>query len=138
MADEIKWEVKQDNRLLVLAAMKDQVQKGLAGIGLAAASHAKKGCPVDTGRLRNSISYATATKQGAQNNMSKEKAKADDYKMRGIPEGNAVYIGTNVEYAASVEYLEREHKNGGPHFIKNAATGHGDEYKKIMEAALKS
>ena len=43
--------------------------------------------------------------------------------------GNDVYIGTNVEYA---KYQEYKH-----HFLKNAATNHGDEYKNIFAASMK-
>lgn len=65
-----------DNSEQVLSAMQKAIKNGLEVIGLAAEGHAKKITPVDTGRLRNSISHAT-----------------DD---------EAAYIGTNVEYAAFV------------------------------------
>lgn len=65
-----------DNSEQVLSAMQKAIKNGLEAIGLTAEGHAKKITPVDTGRLRNSISHAT-----------------DD---------EAAYIGTNVEYAAFV------------------------------------
>ena len=134
----VTWHVKSNNIPLVLSASKKQVQNGLNAIGERAATHAKRGCPVDTGRLKNSISYITETKQGAMNSGEGEKAGGDDYKAKGKPENNAVYIGTNVEYAPAQEYLDMTHEVGGPHFIKNAAANHGSEYKKDMEAALKA
>lgn len=132
------FHVTKDNTLQVLQGSKEQIQKGFNAIGLTAVNYAQRGCPVDTGRLRNSISYITQTKQGGQNTQQKAKAKTEDYAPRGIPEKNAVYIGTNVEYAPAQEYRDMRHKTGGAHFIKNAAANHGDEYKAIMEAALKS
>ena len=68
----------KDNTDEVLAALEKAKSRGLESIGLTAEGHAKKETPVDTGRLRNSISHAT-----------------DD---------EAAYIGTNVEYAPYVEF----------------------------------
>ena len=62
-----------DNSDEVLAAMQAAIERGLEAIGMNAETYAKQNTPVDTGRLRNSISHAV-----------------DD---------NAAYIGTNVEYA---------------------------------------
>ena len=132
------FQITKDNTLQVLQGSKEQIQKGFNAIGATAVSHAQRGCPVDTGRLRNSISYITQTKQGGQNSATGAKAKTEDHAPRGIPEKNAVYIGTNVEYAAVQEYRDMAHRTGGAHFIKNAAANHSDEYKAIMEAALKS
>ena len=66
----------KDNSEQVLSAMEKAIKNGLEAIGLTAEWHAKKITPVDTGRLRNSISHET--------------------------DKEAVYIGTNVEYAAFV------------------------------------
>ena len=66
----------KDNTDEVLSAMERAKKRGLEAIGLTAEGHAKKETPVDTGRLRNSISHAT-----------------DD---------EAAYIGTNVSYGPFV------------------------------------
>ena len=106
-------EVKSDNLLTVLNASKEQMQKGLKAIAVKAESYAKDDCPVDTGRLKNSISNAV--------------------------KDNAAYIGTNVEYAPYVEFNTNVvHRTGRAHFLRDAASTHGDEYKEIMKAALKS
>ena len=65
---------------------------------------------VDTGRLRNSISHTV--------------------------DGEAAYIGTNVEYAPYVELGARGRE--GVHMLKRAATEHADEYKRIMENSMKN
>ena len=66
----------KDNSQRILTAMEKGIKNGLEAIGLTAETYAKKATPVDTGRLRNSISHAV--------------------------DGEAVYIGSNVEYAAFV------------------------------------
>ena len=99
----------KDNTDEVLAALERAKRRGLEAIGLTAEGYAKRETPVDTGRLRNSISHAT-----------------DD---------EAAYIGTNVEYAPYVELGARGRQ--GKHMLQRAATEHTDEYKQIMEDALK-
>ena len=66
----------KDNSQQILSALENGIKNGLEAIGLTAETYAKKATPVDTGRLRNSISHET--------------------------DEEAVYIGTNVEYAAFV------------------------------------
>ena len=100
----------KDNTDDVLSALERAKKRGLEAIGLSAEGHAKKETPVDTGRLRNSISHAT-----------------DD---------EAAYIGTNVEYAPYVELGARGRP--GVHMLQRAASEHTDEYKRIMEDALKN
>ena len=100
----------RDNTDEVLAALERAKRRGLEAIGLTAEGYAKRETPVDTGRLRNSISHAT-----------------DD---------EAAYIGTNVEYAPYVELGARGRQ--GKHMLQRAATEHADEYKQIMEDAMKN
>lgn len=100
----------KDNTAEILAALEDAKKRGLEAIGLVAEGHAKAITPVDTGRLRNSISHAT-----------------DD---------DAAYIGTNVEYAPYVELGTRG--RDGKHMLQRAASEHSAEYKKLMEDSLKN
>lgn len=96
----------------VLSALQLGVKLALESIGKTAVGYAQDDCPVDTGRLKGSIDCVT--------------------------KGNSVYIGTNVNYAKYVEFGDRyKHKNGKAHFLRDAATRHGDEYKAIAETALK-
>lgn len=96
------------NASLFRGALSDQKAMALEAIGLAAEGHAKKECPVDTGRLRASISHA----------------KDDD----------AAYIGTNVEYAPYIE-LGTSRMKPRP-YLRPAAENHANEYKEIVIAAL--
>ena len=100
----------KDNTDEVLSALEKAKKRGLDAIGLVAEGHAKKLTPVDTGRLRNSISHAT-----------------DD---------EAAYIGTNVEYGPYVELGSPTIK--AHHMLQKAATEHTDEYKRLMEDSMKN
>ena len=100
----------KDNTDEVLSALERAKKRGLEAIGLTAEGRAKKETPVDTGRLRNSVSHTT-----------------DD---------EAAYIGTNVEYAPYVELGARGRP--GVHMLKRAATEHADEYKRLMEDSMKN
>lgn len=108
----------------------------LEAIGLIAERYAKELCRVDTGRLRNSITHATAKYEGAVNYKDNEGKTYSDAKAKSTPENNAVYIGTNVEYAPYIELGTS--KNHGPYpFLQPAAQNHIDEYRRIIESALK-
>ena len=100
----------KDNSKQVLTAMEKGIKNGLEAIGLTAETYAKKATPVDTGRLRNSISHAV--------------------------DGEAVYIGSNVEYAPYVELGTSRAK--AHHMLQKAATAHSAEYKRLAEDAVKS
>ena len=111
----INYFLKEDNTKEALNHFKEQLVIGMKSIGLTAEGYAIDDCPVDTGRLRDSISNAI------------------------VEEEKAIYIGTNVEYAPYVEYNDNAHHEvGKAHFLRDAATTHSDEYKAIMEAALKA
>ena len=99
----------KDNTDEVIAALKNAKKRGLEAIGLTAEGYAKKDTPVDTGRLRNSIAHAV--------------------------ESDAAYIGTSTSYAPFVELGARGRK--GVHMLQRAASEHTDEYKRIMEDAMK-
>ena len=100
----------KDNTDEVLSKLAAAKARGLEAVGLVAEGHAKKITPVDTGRLRNSISHAT-----------------DD---------DAAYIGTNVEYAPYVELGSPTIK--AHHMLQKAATEHTDEYRRLMEDSMKN
>ena len=100
----------KDNTQQVLSALEKAKKQGLEAIGLTAEGHAKKETPVDTGRLRNSVTHAV--------------------------DGDAAYIGTNTSYAIFVELGARGRKP--VHMLTRAATEHKAEYKQIMEDALKN
>lgn len=99
-------EIRADNRREVAEAIDKAVAAALEEMGLACEGYAKLACPVDTGRLRSSITHMTK------------------------PSDGAVYVGTNVEYGPYVE-LGTVHKAARP-FLKPAAADHADSYRAIL------
>ena len=100
----------KDNSQQILSALEKGIKNGLEAIGLTAETYAKKATPVDTGRLRNSISHSV--------------------------DGEAAYIGSNVEYAPYVELGTSRAK--AHHMLQKAATEHSAEYKRLAEDAVYS
>ena len=112
-----------DNTEEVLEASQEQVLAWLQAIGEDAAGTAADKAPVDTGRLKNSVNWATQMNYGN-----------GDVPL-AMPEANTVYIGTNVEYAP---YQEFGTSKGvpGKHFLQFGATAHQAEYKSLLEEYL--
>lgn len=126
----------KDNSKQAIAEMKAAMLTGLEACGMQAETYAKQETPVDTGRLKNSITHKVVTSEPA------------------------CYIGTNVEYALWQEigtgiyasegggrttpWFYTDEKTGETrmtrgskphHMLKKAVGDHADEYKKIMKQA---
>lgn len=131
-----------DNSDIVKRELEKKILKALSVIGEAAEGYAKEDCPVDTGRLRNSITYATHEKHSKGNTHKHPKGKQDarpsEYEAHAKPEKNCVCIGTNVEYAQYVEFRSLNHTIGKAHFLRDAVLDHKDEYKDYAETILKA
>lgn len=97
------------NKDEVLSAVDQAIVRGLEICGGKAESYAKELCPVDTGRLRNSISHAQMDER-------------------------TEVIGTNVEYGVFQE-LGTVRMKPRP-FLRPAAENHSTEYKAIMQNEL--
>ncbi len=143
MAKNIEY---RDNTEEVMKAMEAAIRRGNEAIGLAAERHAKKKITqagaVDTGRLRNSITYALAGEETHVKSYKANKGGKDreTYTYDGTADGkkgSGVYIGTNVEYAPGIE-LGTHRSAGAVHFIQDAVANHTDEYKRIMEDSMKN
>ena len=129
-----KVEIKDYSKLIKTSYRKAREQS-LEKIGLVAEGKAKRLCPVDTGRLRNSIAHAVSGE-----------SKTISYKtkrIKGKPQQeytytfdapsddtDAVYIGTNVEYAPIIEARD--------HFLLKAATENRRTYQQIIKAEFES
>lgn len=107
-------------------------------IGVEAERNAKEDCPVSTGRLRNSITYAVKEGQGSANQEPGEHADPEEYQKLAEPEERTVYIGTNVKYAPPVELRDVNHNSGKAHFLRDAVANHGEKYKEIAKTTLES
>jgi HK97 gp10 family phage protein len=130
-----------DNSDEAIEAMKTAVEAALEAVGQQAVSHAKQNITeagrVDTGALRNSVNSLV------------------------VMDEEAVYVGTNQEYAIYNELGTGVYLDGGGgrqtpwsyqdakgnwhrtrgmrpiHFLKNAAQDHADEYIQIAEQTIK-
>lgn len=119
---EVKLESNMD---AVLQALGEQLGQAMIAIGMTAESNAKqeitkavydtpesKSGYVRTGHLLNSITYGVDTNEPA------------------------VYIGSNVKYAPYVE-LGTSKMRARP-FLKPAAENYGEQYKELLQQAMKS
>lgn len=115
-----------DNSDEVRNALTEVLEKALTEIGIEAEAHAKeiiteKGA-VDTGRLRNSITWAVGGESAHAAGYSGTAPKKDE---------PCVYIGSNVEYA---EWIENGTSRMKPRpFLRPAVEDFADEYKEIAE-----
>ena len=141
----------------------ERILVGLEACGLLAERLAKMECPVDTGRLRNSITHATSgqpakqhtyapqyvskldggiDKDGKRKHLTKKQKEAATVTetIPAVPEKEeAVYLGTNVEYAPIIELggLENGRHRAARPFLKSAFQDHKAKYKAVLEHYLK-
>ena len=133
----------KDNTHEVLSALEKAKIRGLTAIGMTAEGHAKKKITqakaVDTGRLRNSITFAVSGESANISSYSGDHGEEGGTYSGTAPndKDKAVYIGTGVEYAIGIE-TGSHRKAGGVHFLQDAASNHSDEYKKLMEDSMKN
>lgn len=110
--------INENNTEIVTQGLHDGVIQALEMIGLACEGFAKRLCPVDTGRLRNSITHIVN------------------------PEDKSVSTGTNVEYAEYVENgtrdTEKHHATPAQPFLRPAANDHMSTYRAIVQKVLSS
>lgn len=122
------------------------IERALTIIGGELVRYSTQQCPVDTGLLRNSITFCLDGQRPAIDGY-----KADKEGRKGLQEGKydgempkeegkarAVYLGTNVEYAPIVEMSEKQsHTVGKAHFLRDALAQHMSEYNGIIARELK-
>jgi len=122
---KIKW----DEAMLAAA------RRGLVKAGIIIEGQAVRLCPVDTGRLKGSITYATNSAgsrpsggAGADDGVS---SPGDDY---------TLHVGTNVDYAPYVEYGTRRSPTGQPYLRPaldiqkvNVETAYAQEISKELQ-----
>ncbi len=124
-----------DNSVAVLDALRAKALAALGICGGTAAAYARALCPVDTGRLRDSIESLVDSAE------------------------QAVYVGTDVPYGVFVELGTGIYADGGRDtpwvyrgadgrfhmtrgtrakaFVAPAVAGHSKEYGKIIESVMK-
>lgn len=100
--------IRFDNRAAVASKLKQAIATALDVTGAKIETKAKQNCPVDTGRLRNSITH----------------------QMQG---DTSVVIGSNVEYAKFVE-LGTSRRRATPYLKPAAETAQSDFASAIKSA----
>lgn len=119
-----------DNSSLVADELSRRKPIILEAIGLEGEKFAKKDARVDTGRYRASITHAVSGKGGEVHTYRDDEGNRFTENIVAVPEEEqAVYIGTNVDYALKLEQLD--------HTIKNAVANHLQVYQKIIQEGLK-
>ena len=130
-----------DNSKEVLDALPKAIKRALYAVGAFCEEKAKAKCPVKTGFLRNSITFAVG---GEGPNIVAYSAEFPDetgairqggYNYNGrLPGGDYVLIGSNVEYAADQE-LGNSNGISGRHLIQDAVANGDEQLKnKIIES----
>lgn len=144
--------VKTDNTDEIMKIVGENINTALKQIGEAIEGYAKEDCPVDTGLLRNSITYAVSGQSVAQSTYHASRgstgASAGDIGAGTVNIGRygksavgsadeaAVYVGTNVEYGPAVEFRDATHNVGKAHFLRDAGQNHISEYQDIAKVFL--
>ncbi len=98
-----------DNSGLFLDSLGEQVQRALGAVGELAVEYAREIVPVDTGALRESLTYRV--------------------------DGETLTVGSDKEYAAVVE-TGTSRQRPQP-YIRPAMEGHESEYKGAMGQELR-
>lgn len=142
MSAEVKMTDNTDELLKELEFLEE---KALVTVGGEAEGDAKieiESSPrrVDTGRLRNSITWATRTEHSeVDTNLEKpnDDASADDGVNSSQAGEREVVIGTNVEYAAKVHEGDAKEGLDPNRFLRNAIERNSEKYRGIIDDTLR-
>lgn len=165
-----------DNTDLVREALAQATEQALIAIGTKAEKYAKENMtydaiggaskpPIDTGLLRNSMTYVISGKEAHIKNYKADKGDESGSYSGTAPQmpANTVYVGSNVDYGVFIEEGTGTHASGGKgrkepwvytdektgkkrvtggypaqHMIRRAVTEHTDEYKQTVKEIFKA
>ena len=127
-----------DNSAKFLEDFERKLLVGLEAIGIEAEGNAKEDAnmPVDTGRARNSITWATKAKEGEGFSYSDDEGNNFNDQIGTGADEHSVYIGSNVEYFPYIE--EGSRTISAHHVLRNAIVKHKDEYLEMLRDAFKN
>lgn len=132
------------NKVAVERATEKALKKAARMIGGTVEGHAKELCPVDTGLLRNSITFAIGSQAPAITDYQSSEKDSSGQPTTGHYDGEApaddegqitVYVGTNVHYAPYQE-LGTVKMDARP-FLRPAMENFKDEIEQIIEKCCK-
>ena len=127
-----------DNSAKFLEDFERKLLVGLEAVGIEAEGNAKEDAnmPVDTGRARNSITWATKAKEGEGFSYSDDEGNNFNDQIGTGADEHGVYIGSNVEYFPYIE--EGSRTISARHVLRNAIVNHKDKYLEILRDAFKN
>lgn len=139
MSNIQSFEIKSDNTKEFMKKLEEAIDLALEECGSECERYAKTKCPVDTGLLRNSITYALNGQAPAASTYKADNPDKTGQVQSGSYSGTAdndkepcVYIGSNVFYSAYVEMGSSHHPTPKP-YLKPALEEHTDKYKDIFK-----
>ena len=142
MPNEVDMNFHDDD---LFSELEFKKEKALALVGMQAEGDAKveiESDPrrVDTGRLRNSITWAT-TKEHSEPRFEggddADEVDPDSGVTSSQAEPDAVVIGTNVEYAYEIHEGDPSRKLAPNRFLRNAVERNYETYRKIIDDVMK-
>lgn len=140
MPNEVNMNFHDDE---LFSELEFKKEKALTMVGMQAEGDAKieiESDPrrVDTGRLRNSITWATmkehSTPEPTDDNPDASDADGLDSSQA---EEDAVVFGTNVEYAYEIHEGDPSRKLAPNRFLRNAVERNYETYRKIIDDVMK-
>lgn len=124
-----------DNTEAFKAASVEAIARALEMCGMQAENYAALICPVDTGRLRNSLTHVVGGNRISKKYYTDKGEYGGSYSgTMGTKRDLTVYVGTNVEYARDVE-LGTQRQRAQP-YLKPAFLNHISEYERILKNEL--
>ena len=136
----IEFKIENDNTEEIIKMSREAARKALTEIGLLSERYAKQGCVVDTGLLRNSITFALDGEAAYTGEYKADRGgKTGAYSGAAPKEGagsNAVYVGSNVEYAPYVE-LGTSKQKAKP-FLRPAIQDHSGEFEAVVKKNMEN
>lgn len=147
MADEMTFEITsvESNIKEVMKAVNEKMHLAIGLMAEEVEKNAKKDCPVDTGLLRNSLTYAYAGFLPVDISYSDDANEQHGSYTTATPSAadpeaddeHVAYVGTNVEYAPYVEFGSYHHEVGKSHFLRDAGQNHIPRLQSIAATTLK-
>lgn len=130
--------IENDKRIFLLNELENRTKVALTAVGMQAETDVKKGSvPVDTGLLRNSITFAVSGESPHQSSYEANSGNGKGSYSGKAPKDKvpAVYIGTNVEYAKYVQFGTSKMRPRD--FLMAPLRANLGKYKEIITKYLK-
>lgn len=131
--------IENNNRKEIVKELDQATKRALTAVGMQAVTDiiSKGDFPVDTGLLRNSITFAISGEPPAISLYSADKGSENGSYQGTAPDDKdpTVYIGTNVEYAKYVQFGTSKMK--ARDFLMAPLRANLGKYKEILTKYLK-